>query len=404
MEMRQHSRVVREVVEESLWGESDLTIVDVGASGGVPGAWSAFQPHLSGVAFDPLVENMRRVAAADTRRRIRYEAAFVGCHDYDALFPIEQRRVRVDPFMRTSAVAALEQQRIDYVAQYFNEGDDVRWSERSVTLDDYFPHDAEIDFLKIDTDGSDLQVLLGAERLLSAGAVLGILVEAPFQGWAHDYANVFANIDRYLRGKGFALFDLDRNRYTRAALPGLFVYDIPAQTLTGQAVWGDTLYFRDLAHPEYAGTWRYSVTRARLLKLVALMDFWGLPDCAAEALLAHPRLTTDAERTRLLDLLVASAGFSGTYNEHLRRFETSIETFYPRGYAIKPENGHTIKPEAEPLTPTDTPTESRIAALEAANMEYKRQVQTYKQKLAKAREDRDMLKDRLRARRQRQGS
>ena len=162
------------------------------------------------------------------------------------------------------------------------------------------------------------------------------MIEAQFQGYPHDYANVFANLDRFLRAHGFALYDLDRNRYTRGSLPGLFELDITAQTLTGQALWGDALYFRDLAHPHYETLWNYSVTRARLLKLVALFDLFGLPDCAAELLLARESLTSPDERTRLLDLLVKSAGFDTTFEEHTRRFRERTESFFPRSYRPPP--------------------------------------------------------------------
>jgi hypothetical protein len=97
-------------------------------------------------------------------------------------------------------------------------------------------------------------------------------------------------------------------------------------------VWGDALYFRDLAHPHYEATWHYRVTRERLLTLVALFELYGLPDCAAELLLAWPQLTTEAERTRLLDLLVVSAGFDTTYAAHMARFERDPRAFYPRSY------------------------------------------------------------------------
>ena len=306
--------------------------MDVGASGGIAEYWSAFGDSLRAVGFDPLVSNMKKMAVVDARANVTYEAAFVGCRDFDALFPPEERQIRVDPYPRSSSARAQELMRFDFVADRFNEGEELIWADRHITLDEYYPSGEELDFLKIDTDGSDLQVLLGADRLLREGAWLGILVEAQFQGWPHEYANTLANIDRYLRGRGFALFDLDRNRYTRAVLPGHFVYDIAAQTLTGQALWGDALYFRDLAHPLYESFWSYRVTRQRLLKLVALFDLYALPDCAAELLLAYPGLTTEAERTQLLDLLVRSAGFDTSYEEHRKRFEERPDSFFPRSY------------------------------------------------------------------------
>ena len=358
MNVHPHSTIVPAVIHPPLGPVGDFTLVDVGASGGIADHWSAFGDALAAVAFDPLVTNMKKMAAAERRPRVKYEAAFVGCHDFDRLFPPDERQVRVDPYPRASSTRAQELMKVDFVADHFNEGDELVWSGTHVTLDEYFTGPRELDFLKVDTDGSDLQVLVGAERLLRGGSFLGVMIEAQFQGWPHDFANTFANIDRHLRSLGFQLYDLDRNRYTRAVLPGLFEHDITAQTLTGQVVWGDALYFRDLAHPQYESTWRYTVTRQRLLKLVALFDLHGLPDCAAELLLVRTDLTTDNERTTLLDQLVRSAGFETSYAQHMQRFEEHPESFFPRSYRLQaaPPAG-----AAEPAPPTGLG--SRVRAL-----------------------------------------
>jgi FkbM family methyltransferase len=359
--IRPHSEVVAALVNPPMGPVGDFTVIDVGASGGIAYYWQAFGDSLSAIGFDPLVNNMKKMAAAESRPKVRYEAAFVGCRDFDTLFPIEQRQVRVDPYVRSSSVRAQELMRLNFVAEHFNEGEELIWSDRHVTLDEFLPDGGDLDFLKIDTDGSDLQVLIGADRLLRSGSFLGIMIEAQFQGWPHDYANTFANIDRYLRARGFQLYDVDRNRYTRGALPGHFELNIPAQTLTGQVHWGDALYFRDLAHSHYEATWSYKVTRPRLLKLVALLDLHALPDCAAELLLARPDLTSEAERTRLLDLLVRSAGFDTTFAEHNRRFEQQLQSFYPSAY--QPPTQPAPAPPPAPGSASDMPRRSRVDRL-----------------------------------------
>lgn len=328
MRLRSESEVVAAVIAPPIGPSGDFSLVDVGASGGIHKSWSVFGDTLVAVGFDPLVTNMRKVAAAETRPRVTYESAFVGCSNFDTLFPKEQRSF-YDPYRRSSAVRAEEILHIDFVADHFNEGETVVWSDRHIVLDERFPDASSLDYLKVDTDGSDIQVLLGADRLLRQGAFLGVMVEAQLHGPPHDYANTWSNIDRYLRARGFMFYDIELRRYTRAALPGPFQYDITAETLDGQMLWGDALYFRDLADPGYSDLWQYDVTRERLLKLVALLDLHMLPDCAAELLLAHPGLTTERERTTLLDMLVRSAGFSVTYQGHIRRFEERPTSFYP---------------------------------------------------------------------------
>jgi hypothetical protein len=327
--IRLRSDVAAAVVVPPVGPIGEVGVIDVGASGGIGEHWRAFGDSLVAVGFDPLVNNMKKMAAAETRPRVVYEAAFVGCHDFDALFPLEERTPRVDPYERTSTVRAQQLMRVDFTADHFNEGEPVVWSDRHITLDERFASGDALDFLKVDTDGTDFQVLLGAERLLQEGAFLGVMIEAQFQGPPHDNANVFANIDRFLRGHGFQLYDIDHNRYTRAVLPGLFETEVASKTAHGQLLWGDALYFRDLAHPQYEEMWQYVVTRERLLKLVALFDVHGLPDCAAELLLAHSGLTSPSERTRLLDLLVRSAGFDTTFAEHTKRFEQYVTSFLP---------------------------------------------------------------------------
>jgi hypothetical protein len=63
-------------------------------------------------------------------------------------------------------------------------------------------------FVKIDTQGTELDILASGEQLV-ARSVLGVQVEAEFQPF---YAGqpVFADLDAYLRERGFVLVDLKR--------------------------------------------------------------------------------------------------------------------------------------------------------------------------------------------------
>ena len=327
--------IIPRVLAERLWGGSDLFVIDVGASGGIGWEWQPFGDRLRAVGFEPLVAEAQRLQRLAEGSKVRYEAAFVTCRDFDALFPPEIRHDRVksrtnDAFVRVSAVRALELMRMNYVEQVFNAGAPAQYADRRIVLDDYIAPDEResVDFIKIDTDGHDFPVLLGADELLRDGGVLGFSVEAQFHGASHDYANTFSNIDRFLRARGFSLFDLDVYRYSRAALPSPFTYDIPAQTRTGQVMWGEAVYFRDLAMDEYERVWAYDVTRARVLKLACLFDLFGLPDCAAELLINRRELVGDCV-TPLLDDLARAASSGLSYDEFIKRFEADPQEMYP---------------------------------------------------------------------------
>jgi hypothetical protein len=157
--------------------------------------------------------------------------------------------------------------------------------------------------------------------------VLGLKVEAPFQGPPHEFANTFNNIDRVLHSHGFSLFDLTTNRYSRAELPSPFVYDLAAQTVSGQLVWGDALYFRDLASPAYDAAWRYAVTPERVMKLACLYEQFGLPDCAAELLVNRGDFLAPSTREDLLDLL--AGGEPGAYRALIDAFNADPTSFFP---------------------------------------------------------------------------
>ncbi len=327
------------VLGERLWGERDFFLIDVGASGGLEKHWQQFGDRLKALAFEPLVVEAERLQRAAAGTKVRYEAAFVTCRDFDVLFPRDVRGDRSrsksnDPFRRTSAARAQELMPTPYIDQVFNAGAPAVYADRHVVLDDFIPVDEQpfVDFIKVDTDGHDIEVLLGAEELLRRGGVLGFSIEGQFHGASHDYANTFSNIDRLLRGCGFTLFDLESYRYSRAALPTPFAHDLAAQTVSGQVLWGEAIYFRDLGDPEYERMWPYEVTAERVLKLACLFDLFGMPDCAAELLLVRGGLRS----RELLDALATEVNREPiSYDDSVRRFEVDPQRLFPT--RLKPD-------------------------------------------------------------------
>ncbi len=317
----------------------ELFLIDVGASGGIDGFWEAcFGSRLKAVGFDPLIAEVERLNKATRRGSdIRYEAAYVGCPHYDDLFPPNLRRDAVSTkdntsFPGTSAARAFEAMRMNYVKEVFNAGSEVRLAERTVSLDEYVSQSdiQSVDFVKIDTDGHDIEVILGAEQMLRNQEVLGICVEAQMHGASHPYSNTFANIDRFLREWGFTLFDLDLWRYSRSSLPDKFYYRIPAQTLSGPVQWGEAVYFRDLARPDYEQMHAFRTGIGKKIKLACLFEIYGLPDCSAQVLAQLQQDTGDRFFSTLLDELVSRyRGSRKPYSEFLAYFDSDPKQFYP---------------------------------------------------------------------------
>ncbi len=155
-----------------------------------------------------------------------------------------------------------------------------------MTLDDWAERVAvrEIDFLKLNVQGGELEVLRGAERTL--GSVLGVLLEVAFVE-SYQSRPLFHDVDRFLGEAGFTFFDLLAHHYV-----GRVESPIAAQHLSivepklgqlvsswGQLVEGHALYLRDpIGRPSAA------MPFARVLKLIALAETWGQIEFAFELL------------------------------------------------------------------------------------------------------------------------
>ena len=140
-----------------------------------------------------------------------------------------------------------------------------------------------VDFLKVDVDGPDLDVLESARDVLAAKQVLGVAMEVNWFGTPNPTEHTFHNTDLLLRQQGFTLFGVTVRRYSRIDLPAPFEREIYAQTTFGQPYQGDAIYVRDLAAPDQQDL-ADSYPAEKLVKLASVYELIGLPDCAAEVL------------------------------------------------------------------------------------------------------------------------
>lgn len=330
--------MTKRILKSGVFCDSPFSLADVGASGGISRFWDVFGQDLRAYGFDSLIHEVERLNAACGPNR-RYYAYRVGDSTYQPPRGVPDSQ----PFPRTSAVRALELMKVNYETEYFDQSGSGQHTTEMIELDRFFleAHPTDVDFIKIDTDGSDYQVLRGARRLLSGG-VLGVAIESQFHGLVHDESNTFRNIDRLLTAHGFSLFDLEVYRYSRAALPKLFTYNIPAQTVSGQVLWADAIYLRDFGKPDYESEWSIRFAPSKILKLACLFEIFGLQDCAAELLVKHrAAVAAIVDVDRCLDDLtpddsVASSWknlFAGrkrsSYSDYVRRFEQNPASFYP---------------------------------------------------------------------------
>lgn len=257
----------------NLLDDERICLVDVGAAGGLAKRWWAIARALHVVAFEP---DARSNAAYDAppQAKVTVVNRAAGADERDAQLYLT----------RKPRCSSLYVPNRDVVKRYPNpERFDVLGTSviACTTVDDALARvDVQMDFIKIDTQGTELDVLRGAKRSLAT--CLGIEVEVEFQQLYAGSA-VFRDIDAYISECGFEIFDLRRTFLTRDSAT------IPISQRKGQLVFGDALYFPN---------WESVASRKQIIKLAALMLIYGFADVVLEIVRGCP-LLSDSDRTAL---------------------------------------------------------------------------------------------------------
>lgn len=342
-----NSKMLAFVAKQRLLARDPFTLFDIGCGLGIDPVWRFFWDDLVAYGFDPQEDECARLQAREKSGNIHYHASFVGLPPSD---PFHQRRpasgrtggTYFDPgaqFGRGSSYAAnLRKQAATAVAPTSSLESTEQWSERrlstqKVAIDEFAEHHQIgcIDFVKIDTDGRDLEAAASCGDAIRRTNILGFMIECCFAGSDDPTENSFYNVDAFMRGHGFVLYALTANRYSRAALPAPFLYPALYQTVSGQPIWGDMIYLRDGASKDYRTVWGDDLSVTKLLKLACLYELFQLTDCAAELVLAHQdRIRQMVDPTVLLNLLTPRLrNQDRSYSEYLQLFEDHPDAFFP---------------------------------------------------------------------------
>ncbi len=140
----------------------------------------------------------------------------------------------------------------------------------------------DIDFMKLNVQGAELQILRGANSIIDG--VIGLMTEVSFVE-SYKKRPFFSDIDSYLRERKFVFFDLIGHHYMGRAASPITVRHMPGlYPLWGQLIEGHAIYFRDPIDMEACGSQVDRLTQAKLLKLVAFAEVFGQIEYAFELL------------------------------------------------------------------------------------------------------------------------
>lgn len=327
-----------------------FTVIDIGCGMGIDEVWRRFGDRLCAIGFDPNAGEIERLTKAERHPGVKYVAAFAGLPPDHELLKRKAERGGGDwprnPWLRLSAYKTLEAIRLQQLSNQ-EQTDMNLWGYMdmkeipTIVLPDYLKEQgvSSVDFIKIDVDGKDWEILNSLDTALDELQVMAVALEVSYFGSADDTDNTFHNMDRFMKGHSFELFNLTQRRFSVSALPSRYVLEQPAQTESGRVAQGDAFYVRDIAAPEHH-EYGNSLSTAKLLNLVCLNGVMNLTDCAAEILIEYrDRFEGILNVDAALDVLVKQAlgGYEYPYSEYIRRFEAADrELFSPVSPSAQP--------------------------------------------------------------------
>jgi FkbM family methyltransferase len=241
--------------ERGVFDRHPFVLIDVGCAGGIAEAWRAFGPSLVAHGYDPDVAACEEAQAREPFTHVRYHAQFVGLpesHPY-----VQRRRGDASQWPNTNiwdrvTAGYLAAKRQD--AEAGEPADATRLADPAtiISVEEIVRTERlpTVDFLKVDVDGPDIEVLESAGDVLADRQVLGVAVEVNWFGSGNPSEPTFHNTDRLMRNHGYALFGVTVRPYSRTDLPAPFLRELYAETRFGQPYQGDAIYVRDLAAPK----------------------------------------------------------------------------------------------------------------------------------------------------------
>lgn len=203
-----------------------FTYVDAGSLGGLDEDWKPYSPLLDVFAFDPDA----RAASDLVGDGVRFLPYVLADRRRPLTFHVSREAGKSSIYRPNSALLDRfpHSERFELLRRVSVAVEHVR------TLDEALQEAGRVggDFLKLDTQGSELAILQGSTDVLSR--CWGIKVEVEFEEIYQGQA-LFPAVDAFVRGRGFMLYDLRRvywKRTSGASLRG-----------RGQLVFGDALYY-----------------------------------------------------------------------------------------------------------------------------------------------------------------
>jgi FkbM family methyltransferase len=244
--------------------EQVVGLVDIGASGGLEPRWSSIQKNLRAFLFEPDERSHQALRRSDHIAEVF--PVGLGSSEKSASLNL-CRKPTVSSFLHplNSFLSRFpDVKRFDVISQ-----ETMKLSTLDICLKD---RNQDCDFIKIDTQGTELAILKGGDIFLD-GPIIGLEVEVEFVR-IYEGQNLFGDVCLKLESKGYEFFDfVNICRWERERL-----------SLFGQAVFGDGLFLRSPENfSEILPSLPADVAQSKAIKYMVIVSMYDhldlLPIC-----------------------------------------------------------------------------------------------------------------------------
>jgi FkbM family methyltransferase len=309
-------------------------LVDVGVLGGIQDHWWFFGEYLEAWGFDALYEEGIEPLIAGNRypERIRYFNFGVGEADGERPFHLVKDNPSSSSFMASNVTDVVQ--------------DDFKMIKMR-SLDSLMADGtlAAIDFMKMDAERYEPQIIRGAAKFLLCSGIFGIESEVSFFRTARNPRSQFVDLYEELAPYGFTVYDAGVQRNPRAPLIQGFPKDLGNERYALQSVgqsWVlDMLFFSPIFDSYKL---QEEANPDRLLKLIATAELYGLPDVALDVLFANQyRLSHRIDIEEAANLLIREQPESTLTYQRYRRDLIECRCPLDKTFWIFPDDLYTSK-------------------------------------------------------------
>lgn len=310
-------RLTKYLVGLGYFRSEPLVVVDVGSRGGFESCWGVYGYQVRLIGFEPDKAECKKLNDQAPPNARHYPVALSGSRG--------KRRLFIAQHAAASGFYRPYDRYLDRLPESANRRIVDMHLLDTVDLDSFLSENGitGVDFIKIDTEGSEMDIIAGAGKTLQ-NSVLGLSLELMFNR-QRDGEPLFSEADAAIRQLGFQLYDLPVFRSARKILSPHMFSSNAGPTDNGQVAWTQAVYFRDgydeIKFGRLADRW----DPARILKLASLFEIFNFQDCALELidLCWDTLLKSGLDRETLANLLVPPVDGRfvslDEYRDHVRR-------------------------------------------------------------------------------------